>query len=402
MTVPCFVLGLFDTGLAAVRALAREGLPVTGFDYQPEEYGFRSRFGSPVRCPDTADPFTLTQFLLDRARATGQRPVVYPTSDAFVAFLSEHRAELEPYVRHALPSHGAVAVALDKVAQYRVAAAAGVPVAAPHTPHTRADVVNLADSLPYPAVIKPRIGHEWRRRFRAEKAMRVDNGVQLMAAFEEIFAAGEQALVQPFVPGPNTNHVKVCGYFDAEGRPLALVCMRKIRQYPVDFGVGTLMESVDEPDARELGLRFFEALRWRGPGSIEFKRDERTGRWTLIELNPRLWQQHALAAACGVNFPVLQYRDLTGQPIVVGPYRLGVRWLDEFRDPLSAWGHWRRGALTFAGWLRSLAGVRPLALWAADDPRPFLASLRHHLGRLPRLMWRRRAPAPAATARVST
>jgi hypothetical protein len=51
--------------------------------------------------------------------------------------------------------------------------------------------------------------------------------------------------------------------------------MRKLRQYPVDFGVGTLMESVAEPELAALGLRFFNAMGWRGPGSIEFKRDGR-------------------------------------------------------------------------------------------------------------------------------
>jgi hypothetical protein len=39
---PAFVLGLFDTGLAAVRALARGGVAVRGFDYEHQS-GFSSR-----------------------------------------------------------------------------------------------------------------------------------------------------------------------------------------------------------------------------------------------------------------------------------------------------------------------------------------------------------------------
>ena len=45
----------------------------------------------------------------------------------------------------------------------------------------------------------------------------------------------------------------MCGYFDGDGQARAIICMRKIRQYPVDFGVGTLMETVIEPEVRELG-----------------------------------------------------------------------------------------------------------------------------------------------------
>ena len=34
-----------------------------------------------------------------------------------------------------------------------------------------------------------------------------------------------------------------------------------------------------------------------------------------MEINPRLWQWHGLAAACGVDLPVIAYRDLTGETV---------------------------------------------------------------------------------------
>ena len=59
-----------------------------------------------------------------------------------------------------------------------------------------------------------------------------------------------------------------------------------------------------------MGKRFLESIGYRGIGSAEFKRDERDGELKLIELNPRYWQQAALAERCGVNFPLAQYLDL--------------------------------------------------------------------------------------------
>ena len=35
-----------------------------------------------------------------------------------------------------------------------------------------------------------------------------------------------------------------------------------------------------------------------------------------MEVNPRLWQWHGLAAACGVDVPLIAYRDLTGEDVV--------------------------------------------------------------------------------------
>ena len=378
---PCFVLGLFDTGLAAVRALARAGLPVFGFDAQPREYGFRSRYGSPAVCPPPASATELIAFLQQQMRRVRGRPVLYPTSDAFVAFLSHHREALERHFQLALPSREAVAAALDKRLQYARAAAAGVPMPCLRTPRSIEEVRACAETVEYPVVVKPAVGHLWRERFRGDKAVLVEDAGALVRLYQQLLTAGQTALIQSLIVGPNTNHYKVCAYFGGDGRALAIICLRKIRQYPVDFGVGTLMESVIEPELQALGLRFFRAMEWRGPGSIEFKRDDRDGKWKLIELNPRLWQQHALAAACGMNFPLIQYLDVTGAPRRFDSYRAGVRWLDEFRDPRSAWEHHRRGRLTAAQWAASLKAVRVCALWAADDPAPFAAAARHHVVR---------------------
>lgn len=372
-----FVLGLFDTGLAAVRALGRAGISVYGFDYDRRQPGFHSRYGRCEPCPDPVErPDELAAFLVAHARRHDQPPILYVTSDAFVSFASEYREALEPYMIHALPSHDAVMAALDKRRQYHTAQTAGIPIAPTYWPATRAEVQRLAPALSYPVVIKPAIGHLWRRRYGAGKAARVEDGDGLIDRCTDALARGEAFIIQGLIAGPNTNHVKVCAYFDASGRELACIGMRKIRQYPVDFGVGTMMESIEDVELAALGLRFFRAMQWCGPGSIEFKWDAHDGCWKLIELNPRLWQQHGLAAACGVSFPLIQYRDLTARAAVPHHYRVGVRWIDELYDIRSAWAHYRAGALTPAGWLRSLAGARAGSLFAADDPRPFVAAMR--------------------------
>jgi len=383
--VPCFVLGLFDTGLAVVRALSRSGLQVFGFDHQAEHFGFRSKLGLHTVSPHPRDTAELVEFLIERARRLSERPVLYPTSDAFVTFVSENRVDLELYFRLALPSRESVSTAINKDAMYSCAAAAGVPIACTHTPQTLDDIRRLSGSLNYPVVLKPRVGHVWRDTYSGDKAVRIDDEVGLVSLFHDVHSAGQSVLIQSLIAGPNTNHCKVCAYFDAHGKTLAMIVMRKVRQYPVDFGVGTLMETVVEPELEQLGLRLFRALDWRGPGSIEFKRDDRDGKWKLIELNPRLWQQNALAEAAGMNFPFIQYLDLTGCPAAFDAYQAGVRWLDEFRDPRSAWEHRKRGALTATQWVQSLSGIRAYALWAADDPAPFLAAARHHLSSA----WRR-------------
>jgi hypothetical protein len=78
-----------------------------------------------------------------------------------------------------------------------------------------------------------------------------------------------------------------------------------------------------------------------------------------MEINPRLFQWHGLAAACGVDLPRLAYADLLGRPSA----------------PATMNGGGKRWAITF------LAGERPAiqrppyvdAVFARDDLRPATA-----------------------------
>jgi predicted ATP-grasp superfamily ATP-dependent carboligase len=94
---------------------------------------------------------------------------------------------------------------------------------------------------------------------------------------------------------------------------------------------------------------------------VEFKRDPRDGGFKLMEINPRLWQWHGLATACGVDLPRIAYADLVGDPA-----------------PMSEMnGHGKRWAITL------LPGERPApqrppyvdAVFARDDPKPGLVHL---------------------------
>ena len=80
-----------------------------------------------------------------------------------------------------------------------------------------------------------------------------------------------------------------------------------------------------------------------------------------MEINPRLWQWHGLAAACGVDLPRLAYADLVG----------------ETPPEARMDGNGKRWAITL------LPGERPTpqrppyvdAVFAADDPKPALVHL---------------------------
>lgn len=372
-----FVLSLFDTGLGAIRSLGREGLSVVGLDPDPRMPGFRSRYCCAKQCPDPVhEARELLGFLVEEGRRLEQPGILFPASDAFALFVSRYRDELGAWFRFALPSCDVMEAIVNKRRQYELAERVGIPYARTFYPETMDDVHRIKNDLDYPAFIKPYYGHLWREKFGGtHKGFKVHAPRELVDRFEVILPTGLQAMVQTIILGPNTNHFKVNVYMSEAEEPLAVLSLRKIRQYPTEFGVGTVVESVRHPELVGLGLRFFRGIGYRGIGSIEFKKDERDGRLKMIELNPRLWQQNGHATACGINFPLIQYLDLSGQtPPPQTDFSVGVKWLDSVADFQAFWDYFRRGELSPGAWLRSWAGVRSFATFAWDDPGPFLRS----------------------------
>lgn len=374
------VLGLFATGLGAVRSLGRAGIRVAGIDPDPSMPGFRSRYCDGYVCPDPVrEPERLVDFLLHGGIPVERRPVLFPASDAFVLFLSRHRAALANLFRFALPDPAIVEALVDKRRQYELAERAGIPFPRSWYPPTAADVRDVADQASYPVLVKPYYGHLWRQTFGGEhKGFKVESPERLVQVFEEVLPAGLPAMVQSIVPGPNTNHFKLSAYVGRDGQPRASFALRKIRQYPPEFGVGCLVESVDAPDVTELGLRFLKAIEYRGVGSVEFKRDDRDGELKLIELNCRLWQQNSLATACGINFALVQMDDLDEKDVPLqDEYRTGVRWLDAVPDFQSFWAQRGNAGIGWAEWIASWRGTRAFSTFAWDDPLPFLRENRY-------------------------
>ena len=139
-----------------------------------------------------------------------------------------------------------------------------------------------------------------------------------------------------------------------------------------------------DPALAACALHLLRHLGVRGVAEIEFKRDDRDGKWKLIEINPRFSLQHGLVSAAGMNLASLQYFDLLGSSPASSPeYQAGVRWVMAGLDAQASLKQWFRGELSIAQWARSFHGLRAEALFASDDPGPALA----YLSRTPRYLF---------------
>jgi D-aspartate ligase len=389
-----FVLGLFDTGLGVIRSLGSEGVSISGLDSNPAMIGFRSRYCVSRLCPDPVqESEQLCDFLVSAGRKLTVPGILMPTSDTFLLFISRYRERLATYFKFNVPSAQIIESIANKRTQYEMAEKARVPCPVTLYPTTLDDIERMKEKLNYPVFIKPLYSYQWQAEFPGVKGFKIHDADELIECYKVIEQKNIKVMVQEIIQGPNTHHYKVNVYIDGKGSVLALFTLRKIRQYPVEFGVGSCVESIHSEEVSMLGLKFLEYIRYRGVGSIEFKQDTRDNRLKLIELNPRFWQQNGLATACGINFPLIQYLDLTGQnPEPQHEFKVGIKWLDTLSDFQSFWEYFKKGKLSLWSWIRSLKGTRTLSTFSLNDPGPFFKNHQYGLKylKLPFYLWSHR------------
>jgi D-aspartate ligase len=335
-------------GLAAIRSLGRAGVRTIAVDHRPSALGFRSRYAEQYLSPDPhADP---TRFVAS-LRALGE-VVVFPTHDQQLNLISQHLGDLS--VRAPFPEWELLRRVQSKRAQLEEAERAGV------------DIPEL-DPGTFPVVVKPEHPVEFKRRYRRQ-AFRCETQAELDDALTKTEEFGP--IVQELVPGGDDTLYTVGSYLARDGTPLGVFSGRKLQQTPPGIGTCRVGEAVWVQEAVDAALRLLQSFGYYGLSQVEFKRDPRDGRFKLMEINPRLWQWHGLAAACGVDLPRIAHADLTGDRVEVTRMN----------------GDGKRWAITL------LPGERPApqrppyvdAVFALDDPKPGLV----HLSRVVRTAFR--------------
>jgi D-aspartate ligase len=340
-------------GLAAVRSLGRAGVRVLALDHRPGALGFRSRYAEPVVSPDPRDEEAFVTFLEELGRRVGAPMPLFATHDEGLNAAARQLPRLSGAVLAPFPPWDVLGPVQSKRAQLERAVSAGVEVPETRHPASADEARAAARELGFPVLVKPSDPVEFKRRYRRQ-AFRCETASEVANAYAKAETFGP--MVQELVPGRDDTLYTVGSYLAPDGRALGVFCGRKLRQTPPVVGTCRVGEAVWVEEVVDAALRLLGAFGFHGLSQVEFKRDARDGRYKLMEINPRLWQWHGLASACGVDLPMIAYADLVGDE----PPRAEMN------------GNGKRWAITL------LPGERPAlprppyveAVFARDDPKP--------------------------------
>jgi predicted ATP-grasp superfamily ATP-dependent carboligase len=298
--------------LAVTRSLGRQGCAVhVGSSVARSLAG-----GSRQAASETAQPDPLNSGAA-YARAVAAlahqvgATVVIPAAEPSTLALLEHRTLLGETV---LPTSDLEHFrrASDKESVLALAATLGIDV--PRQWRVSGDPLEHR-AIPdgeFPLVVKPARSVAGAEGSRQKVGVRYAHSRrQLDEAVAELGPAAGPFLLQAKAEGPGL------GIFLLRwnGQLLASFAHRRIREKPPSGGVSVCCESVAAPAGLlQRSVALLEALDWNGVAMIEFKRDRRTQRDYLMEINPRFWGSLQLAIDAGVDFPWLLLQAALGRP----------------------------------------------------------------------------------------
>ena len=381
MQRPAFVLNTRAVGIGASRSLAMKGVPVIAVDFRKEAAGMMSKsFDAYYQIPDIQKhPDSAVEELLRIQGKRGEKGVLFPASDAFILFTSRYRRKLSGLFDMAIPSEEVLEGIINKKRQYENAMSLGIPIPETHFPTCMDDLDAFKNDIQYPVLIKPYYSHQWQQVFD-NKGVQVFKPEELERQFRKVLELEIKidVMVQRVILGPSTNLGAVRAYIDREGEAHGVIETQKIRQYPVDFGISSLTQTMHNEKIRELGMRFMKGIGYRGIGSVEFKLDMSDGIFKMMELNARVVKNIGLSTKAGINLPWLMYQDMTGMPIDEdAPYADNVRWHDFVMDCRAYMTLRSRKETTFKEWMRTSLGAECHPYFDWKDLGPALVQTRY-------------------------
>ena len=372
---PVILLGSSVTVLGALRLFGRRGIPTFVLSGDSDIEAFSRWYRPlPLRPGDDPDPARL-EALLDHMPL--DTAVLMPCSDSWAMAVAGLRPSVAERFLASQADAAAIATLIDKGRFAGLADGLGVPHPRTDVPQGLEDFDAIPDDHFHGSFLKPRNSEAFFRRY-GRKATSFNTRAEARARFIESSEADLLCVLQEYVPGPITSHYFIDGCVDRDGQPLARFARRRLRMWPPYFGNNSYNVSVPLKDVAEAVTtvdRLLAALRYRGIFSAEFKVDERTGEFKILEINCRLYWYVGFAGSCGVDLCDLAYRDALG--LAVRP----VNYYTEARRCHYLTVDWpacralhRAGHLTLGSWARSWMTGTDLTI-ALDDPIPGLRVL---------------------------
>jgi D-aspartate ligase len=360
---PAVIASVFQTGLNLMRDLEQKGVRAVGVDCDPQNPGFRSRYGLSFLCPNPdKEPENWVAFMVALANAMGEKPVLIAAADIYVAAMGRHAKVLSEHFIFSESGCVLQSTLTTKEKQYALAREYGLPSPASAYIQSEDELKEFCDRARFPVLLKPRSHREWQGLPKSNplwgcKTVSSRTPKELLATYRKVSTLVSQAVAQEEIVGPDSAKYCYLSVYSRAGHRLGACVVQELRAYPLLYGCATLVEPTVDEEIDRICNNFLLSLGFVGICEIEVKKDLRDGKPLLIEVNPRFSGTGDCAKYTGVEVGYIHYLDLIGQtPSPVVATKFGFRHMMLVNDITAFPIYLDQGLITWRKWLKSLRG----------------------------------------------
>jgi predicted ATP-grasp superfamily ATP-dependent carboligase len=353
-------------GLSIIQELGQHGIQCVAMDNQ-RSIGTYSKYAKYIKCPDPlCSEEIFIRFLYDYCSKQNDKPVLFPTNDHWAVALAKHKETLSEVSIPCVADWETIDILIHKNKFYKTGQERGYL-----TPQTwnKESLKEISDSN-FPLVAKPifrRISSNTRINKLISNMDRLRLTVlntkdELNAFLNREYNFLEHLVFQEYIKGMSDSMYTVGIYASRNAEILGVFTGHKVRGYPAGNGDCVVGEQAPVPDyVIENTKRIVKDLHYTGIAEFEYKRNEMTGQYKLIEVNPRSWSWIGITPACGVSLPFIAYSDLSGIPFKSLEVSKGmgtvkfVMVLQDLQNSLFKYKHdYPKWTKTFAEWINDI------------------------------------------------
>ena len=371
--------------LSILRSLGPHKIHCVTFDHSKENaYASLSKYVSEKHITphykDEAEAFL--KYLIDYAKKQEEKPVLFPCADNYVEFIDTYLDELNKYYLIPQSKKGLYTEVMNKDTLADLAIKYYAPIPYSVRSNDKDLIAKIEKNTDYPVLVKPVDSPAFTKVFRC-KSFVVNNEAELRETIHKCNEAQVEVIVQQIIEGFDDHMYTYDAYVNQKGKVSHWVTCNKFRQWPINFGASSFTIQKYVPELHTLGAPFLEKMGWRGFAEIEFKKDAKTGEYYVIEINVRTTTLNSMLEASGVNFPYVQYMELTGHE--ESPYCVekdtNIAFWFEYEDMLAIREYIRQKQLTLKEILPTFNRRLVPAVFDIHDIRPFFGMLKVLTGR---------------------
>lgn len=286
-------------GLAVTRELGRYGVPTIVMGEQ--DYITKSKYCLGIHAHGSEE---IVNFLTELPKHVTKKPVLLTDSERYLELLYKNWNLVKNH--YFTPVQLQNQSLINKVHLYQAAKDVGLKV-----PAIYKDTSAITD---YPVIVKPLNGLA-HLNSNIKKAYECFTSNEVLKTLQLIRQYDTDILIQQIIPGHMQDLYSVTLYRNARGEIHIGYVMRKIRQFPADYGTGTTHITCKKPKIVDYSKRLLDSVNYVGVAEIEYKYCEQTKDFFIIEVNGRFPLHTSMIHKLGNGFVYRIYLDLVSSPV---------------------------------------------------------------------------------------